>query len=270
LPSENAFSLFPHSPGVIRRTFLILPTIGEATERKLWREGLLDWDCFLRSKSVSGISSRRKERLDGGLHQASVFLERGEVAYFTRLLPSREHWRFLEEAGENVAYLDIETDGLGPKAVVTMVGVHRPSGSITLVRDIDLNEESLSASLRGCKMLVTFNGASFDLPMIEREFPFSMPRVPHFDLRHGCARIGLTGGLKSVERQVGIFRARELEYMTGEEAVYLWHLWKRKGNENALKLLKRYNLEDTKNLVPIAGMVYRQLRERALDAGAMV
>ncbi len=76
--------------------------------------------------------------------------------------------------------------------------------------------------------------------------------------------IGLTGGLKQVEKTLGIQRCREVEYMTGEEAVYLWRIWERKGRPNALKLLKRYNTEDTENLKPLADHAYRTLSGRLL------
>lgn len=38
-----------------------------------------------------------------------------------------------------------------------------------------------------------------------------------------------------------------------------------RGRENALRLLKRYNEEDTVNLVPIAEHVYETLKDRMLD-----
>ena len=109
---------------------------------------------------------------------------------------------------------------------------------------------------------MTFNGSSFDLPILSYHFPLAVPRVPHFDLRHACRRVGLTGGLKSVEKQMGIARAREVEFVTGEEAVYLWRAWERSGRPNALKLLKRYNEEDTVNLRPIAEHTYEMLKSR--------
>jgi uncharacterized protein YprB with RNaseH-like and TPR domain len=74
--------------------------------------------------------------------------------------------------------------------------------------------------------------------------------------------------LKGVEKRLGIARPREVEFVTGEEAVYLWHLWQRKGSENALKLLMRYNVEDTRNLVEVAQHVHRGLVLRAKEAMA--
>jgi len=252
---------------MIRRTFLFLPTVGASTERSLWRRGILDWDDFLDRENIDGFSAPRKRRLDQGIADARRYLDLNETNYFSRLLPSREHWRLYEHAKREVAYLDIETDGLGQGSIVTVVGICRHGRTTALVRGIDLNPGTLSQALRGTKLLVTFNGSSFDLPFLEREFPFAVPKVPHFDLRHGCARIGLRGGLKSIERQLGMARAQEVEYVTGEQAVYLWHLWERKGKQNALKLLKRYNEEDTKNLEPIAALAYERLMRSTVDCG---
>lgn len=249
---------------MIRRTFLILPSVGAKTERELWGKGVAHWDDFKDKDRLPGFSAARKDRLDHLLEDAADFLARRETGYFHRLLPTNEHWRLFGEMKEDAAYLDIETDGLGKDAVVTVVGVHRQGRDTTLVRGMDLDSRSLKQALQGCRILVTFNGSSFDLPMLEREFPFVVPRVPHFDLRHGCARVGLKGGLKSIERQLGMARPVEVEYVTGEEAVYLWRLWERKGKENALRLLKQYNREDTKNLVPIAEMAYYDLVTRTL------
>ncbi|MDD1743302.1 MAG: ribonuclease H-like domain-containing protein, partial [Methanomassiliicoccales archaeon] len=180
------------------------------------------------------------------------------------LLPSREHWRVYDEVKRDAACLDIETDGLGAGARVTVVGIYRNGECTTLVRGQDLTRENLAAALQGSRLLITFNGSSFDLPILEREYPFLIPRVPHFDLRHGCARVGLRGGLKSIEKQMGMHRGQELEYVTGEQAVYLWYAWERRGNLNALNLLKRYNEEDTANLAPIAERINQMLTEQTL------
>ncbi len=247
---------------MIRRTFIILPSVGTATERSLWRRGVGDWEGFLSAPRIKGFSEGRKKKLDSLLIEAERFLDSGHTQYFSRILPSSEHWRLFSEAGESAAYLDIETDGLQQGCKVTVVGVHREGTTRTLVLGQDLTSEALSRTLAGCSMLVTFNGSAFDLPILQYHFPFSLPPVPHFDLKHGCRRIGLNGGLKSVERSVGIKRDHIVEYMAGEDAAFLWKLWERRGNKNALNLLKRYNEEDARNLVRLAEVVSGGLERR--------
>jgi uncharacterized protein len=249
---------------MIRRTFLLLPGIGQIKERRLWENGVLSWEDFTERDHLEGISPYRKSRMDAELEMAMESWERGRTEFFSRMLPSGQHWRMYQRLRDDTAFLDIETDGLGPGTVITMISVHRRGETTTMTRGLDLNAENLKRSLEGAKMLVTFNGSSFDLPMIERELPFTVPKVPHYDLRHACPKVGLRGGLKQVEVLLGYRRPQEVAYVTGEEAVYLWHLWDRKGNENALNLLRRYNQEDTRNLEPLADTVYARLADKLL------
>jgi len=265
---DRVLYALPTERTMIKRTFLLLPGIGQVKERRLWEAGVLSWEEFSERRHVDGISDHRKEDLDRELGTAMELWDRGRSEYFTRLLPSGQHWRMYRRLREATAYLDIETDGLGPGAVITMVSVHRDGETVTLTRGIDLDARELERVLAGAKMLVTFNGGAFDLPMIEREFPFVVPRVPHYDLRHACPKVGLRGGLKQVEVLLGHRRPQEVEYVTGEEAVYLWHLWQRKGSENALRLLRRYNQEDARNLEPLAAIVYDRLAD-ALVGGCV-
>ena len=101
--------------------------------------------------------------------------------------------------------------------------------------------------------------------MIEAQFPGIVPAIPHVDLKHTLRRLGHTGGLKRIERELGIERDRRGEYMTGEDAVYLWRLWERRGKKNALDLLIEYNSEDCRNLKTLANYTYRNLRERVFE-----
>lgn len=249
---------------MIRRTFLLLPGIGQIKERRLWENGVLSWEDFTARNHLDGISPDRKARMDTELEAAMESWERGRTEFFSRVLPSGQHWRMYQRLRDDTAFLDIETDGLGPGTIITMVSVHKHGETTTMTRGQDLSSDNLKRSLEGVKMLVTFNGSTFDLPMIEREFPFTVPKVPHYDLRHACPKVGLRGGLKQVEVLLGYRRPQEVAYVTGEEAVYLWHLWERKGNANALNLLRRYNQEDTRNLEPLADTVYARLADGLL------
>jgi len=68
-----------------------------------------------------------------------------------------------------------------------------------------------------------------------------------------------------IEREMGIERDHRVEYMTGQDAVYLWRLWERQGKKNALDLLTEYNAADCMNLKTLADFAYRSLKMRSFD-----
>ncbi len=70
---------------------------------------------------------------------------------------------------------------------------------------------------------------------------------PHIDLRHLLSSLGLKGGLKSCERQLGLTRPG-LEEVDGFVAVLLWHDFRRRNDLQALETLLAYNVQDTVNL----------------------
>ncbi len=249
-------------------SFVFLDGIGTMRETSFWRAGVLTWDDFLRAERMPKMSQARKSSIDNELAEAKVRLARSDSAYFASRFPRREHWRCLGEFGRSVAYLDIETTGISPRSPITLVGVYDGSRMHTLVRGLNLDARTVRAILSSTHAIVTFNGASFDLPMLESQFPGSIPDIPHVDLKHPLAELGLTGGLKRIEREMGILRDKRVEYMTGEDAVYLWRLWEKKGNGNALELLTEYNAADCRNLQTLARHAYTRLRQRGFEASA--
>ncbi len=253
---------------MIRNTFTLLNGVGPTRESGLWRSGIRNWDDFLNERHIKGISAERKARMDSELILAHEQLRGGSPGFFSDRIRRREHWRCFKELGSSVAYLDIETTGLSRYAPITVVGISDGKRTHTLVKGKDLNHLNLRSILSSATMLVTFNGSSFDLPIIEHSFPGAIPRVPHLDLRNALRRLGLVGGLKNIEREVGLERDRRVEYMTGQDAVYLWKLWERNGNANALDLLVEYNACDCLNMRPLAELAYRDLRRLVFESTA--
>ena len=142
------------------------------------------------------------------------------------------------------AYLDIETTFSNR---ISVIGIYRPDlGTIQLVgggvRDLALYE-----ALEGVETLVTFNGSSFDLPVIRKCLFADLKRdFEHCDLLYVCRRRGLRGGLKKVEEILGIERATA--GITGWDAPRLWQRYEVRGDEAALATLLEYNREDVVNL----------------------
>jgi hypothetical protein len=95
--------------------------------------------------------------------------------------------------------------------------------------------------------LITFNGSSFDLPVIrKRLFADLRSEFAHRDLLHVCRRRGLRGGLKIVEQRLGI--ARATAGISGYDAPRLWDRYEVRGERSALDTLLAYNYEDVINL----------------------
>lgn len=250
---------------MIRNTFQLLPAVGPGKERTIWKDGVLNWSQFLERSSVKGIADKKKKSADTIIEECVNLLHERKILDLSARMPRTEHWRLYEEAHENVAYLDIETDGLSRDSLITVVSVHRTSGTTTLVHGQGLNEETLKNALSGASLLVTFNGSCFDVPVMRNSFPSLDLEIPHFDLRFACRRIGLTGGLKKIETMTGLCRDESLASVDGEDAVRLWRAWKRLGDQKSLETLIKYNRADTINLVALADIVYPALVRRCME-----
>jgi uncharacterized protein len=222
---------------MIENSFVFLEGIGLETERKLWEQGVSTWGDFL-SQDVVGISSKRKGYYDRKLVEAKKALQRKDVGYFSRILPQREMWRLYGHF--SCCFLDIEVDGAGEIIVVTLFDKFE---SKTLVRGMHLERGVLLKELSQYGMLVTYNGSAFDIPKIEK-FIGKKLAVPHIDLKALCHRLGLKGGLKEVERQLGIIRPQHLQ----GSAVDAWKAYLASGDREYLELLVEYNEADAVNL----------------------
>jgi len=249
---------------LIDRSFIFIPGVGERTERRLWDEGIDSWSAFLGRERAGPMKGARKERADSLIHEAAKRLELRDLSFFTDLLPSRETWRLWPTFGGNAAFLDIETTGTRRTSPITVVGVHDQRGYRIALRGRNLSTSAIKEMLDDASMLVTFNGLSFDVPIIEHHFPGSVPKVPHLDLLHLARRLGFRGGLKALELQLGMVRPQDVQGMSGEDAVRLWRLYERDGNTNALRLLLKYNMEDIKNLRPIAERLVEMMKDRVM------
>ena len=229
---------------MLRHTFLHVPGIGEKKERDLWSRGFVDWEAFERGHPRGAWRDLILERLDRERAAAD--------------LPKREAWRLGDELSAHTLYLDIETTGLSVDAdAITCIGVSDGSTVSAYVRGENL--ERFPDALDGVKLLVTYNGASFDLPVLARAFPqVDFTSFHHIDLRFPLRRLGLTGGLKGVERTLGIDRPDELVGVDGFMAVRLWRAH-RAGRDGALETLVRYCLEDVVNLRPLLAHAYNRL-----------
>jgi len=149
------------------------------------------------------------------------------------------------------AYLDIETTGLSSTdCIVTVIGMYICNGENAKVIQLvgkDITADSLLETLEGVKIIHTYNGSRFDLPFIYACIGVDLNQIfPHRDLMFDCWKNNLYGGLKAVERQLGI--ERRLKDMNGWEAIKLWWKYVDSFDLEALNKLLEYNREDVVNL----------------------
>jgi len=209
---------------MLKRTFIHLPGVGPRRETQLWRQGLATWEDFLGARRVRGLSRERLGRLKGELKRSLAHLK--DAAYFAGRLQAGEHWRLFSHFRPKTAYLDIETTGsVWPNLAVTVVGLYDGENLRQFVQGYNL--EKFPPQVREFDLLVTFNGAQFDLPVLRACFPRLCLPPAHVDLRFFLARLGFTGGLKKIEPRFGIHRPEEVDGLDGYAAVLLWERYQR-------------------------------------------
>src|SRR5208283_5836941 len=97
---------------MLRHTFIHLPGIGPHRERKLWSQGILDWNRFLEAAANGVLSKKMGQSAVPLLHRSLEAAAAGDPRFFHAHLPSRESWRLYTDFADKACFLDIETTGL--------------------------------------------------------------------------------------------------------------------------------------------------------------
>ena len=247
---------------MIENTFLHIPGIGMKTEQRLWEAGIHCWDDFTPSRPVK-LSPSRMDGINAALTESRRNLASGDPKYFAEALPANQHWRLFPEFRGSTAYLDIETTGLSPwDSEITTIALYDGESVHHFVSGRNLGD--FPGKIDKYKVLVTYNGKTFDVPFIEHYFGITLAHA-HIDLRYVLAALGYRGGLKGCEHQLGIGRG-DLADLDGYFAVLLWYDYVRNENEKALETLLAYNIQDTVNLETLMVIAYnRRVAEVPLD-----
>jgi hypothetical protein len=241
---------------MIQNSFIFMPRITQNKEKIIWSQGINCWDDFLKEKSIKGITEAKKPSYNRLIEDAKKHLYDENAGFFKSTVPTGETWRLYNTFKEDVCYLDIETTGY--YGDITVLGLYDGYNTKTFVKGESLFKDRIEEELSRYKMFITFNGASFDLPVIRRQFNIDF-NVPHIDLRFAAKKIGLSGGLKKIEQEIGINRAEEVQGVTGEDAVMLWRQYRATGEKKYLDLLVQYNEEDIVNLKQLSEYVIPRL-----------
>lgn len=244
---------------MLERTFLHIPGIGPQTERQLWRRGIAGWREALAAEAPApGFSPARWQLLRSHAADSLASLQRADHRYFSGVLPAGYHWRAWRAFRQRTAYVDIETDGGYGRNAITVVGIYDGQRVRSYVRGENLHEAA--EELERHSLLVTFNGAAFDLPLLRRAFPGVDWRHLHVDLRYALRQLGCRGGLKQVEKTLGLVREEAIRGLGGDDAIWLWQEYRR-GSQEALELLLQYNTADIENLERLLEWAFPRLCE---------
>jgi uncharacterized protein len=253
---------------VLRSTFQLAPGLGPTREHALWRHGIACWaDCerieaAAQARPIARMGGAALGSLRAAVDAAVSAHDAGDVNGLAALVPANEHWRLFDAFGAGAAYLDIETsDDVVGYAGISAIGVLDRDGPRLFLAGRDLHRFPEAA--QGWSLLVTFNGLSFDLPILRQAFPDWQPPVGHIDLRHVLGRLGHRGTLKQLEERLPALhleRPERLRGLSGSGASALFHRG-REGDREALRCFAEYNLYDTVNLRTLMAYAYNGLVE---------
>ncbi len=228
---------------MLSHTFCHIPGIGLKTEKKLWKAGITSWHDWRDPPPFASASCNFRVVPDL-LASSQEALAAGSADFFTKSLSAADQWRIFPHFRSETAYIDIETTGLDNTAEITTIALYDGEAVRTYINGRNLDD--FLEDIFSYKVLVSYNGKSFDVPFLERYFRIRLDHA-HIDLRYVLARLGLKGGLKGCEKQLGMNRGA-LDGVDGFFAVLLWQEYELLGNEHALETLLAYNIEDTVNL----------------------
>jgi len=223
---------------MLSSTFCHILGVSEKTEQALWSAGMHSWSSCL---PTTGVKLKPSTRDSWGqqIQESVNHQENLSPDYFAGKLPSKELWRLYHDFQQVAAFLDIETTGLFGGDITT-IALYDGVSIKHYVNGVNLHE--FPNDILNYRLLITYNGKSFDIPFIETFFKIRIPQA-HIDLRYPLKSLGLQGGLKGCEKQLGINRD-ELNDVNGYDAVLLWNEYKKKGNNAVLDTLLAYNIQD--------------------------
>ena len=240
-------------PNVLEGTFAHIEGMSLGAERQLWTQGFVTHDRFLQ---LASPPMRAKWYCQVVKTQAAV--RSGGIQQMAALLPKQEQWRLFGHG--STCYLDIETTGLSKTCDrITCAVLHSAARTKVFVNGINL--EKLPDAINEFDTVVTYNGKCFDVPFVEHFFQVRI-RCIHLDLRYILGSLGLRGGLKSIETQLGLQERKGTEGVDGAMAVALWRQYEAGGDLGALQKLVAYNYEDTARLEWIMAVAYNRHLQR--------
>lgn len=233
-------------------------------ERALWDRGCLTWQDALDGLNDLPFGAASRDIVRMVLNKSFEALENKEHQFFSKALGVSQAWRAWPSFREHCVYLDIETDGGHAGNAVTTIGIYNGSEFEVFVKG--QNMESFRDRISDFGMIVTFFGMGFDVPMLLKRFPRISLDHLHLDLCPTLREVGYKGGLKKIEKELGIARGEGTDGLNGRDAIILWRRYEKFNDERALATLIAYNREDVVNLETLSQIAYDRMREKTFGS----
>lgn len=230
---------------MLKNTFCFLKGISQKKEALLWKNKIYTWSDYANVYDRQISFFNNKSNIFEDAYNA---YNTKDVDFFIKKIPHDIWYRVAYSFPQDVIFLDIETTGLSfIYDEITVIGWMK-NGKY----DCYINGEStekLFTEIESSKAIITFNGSLFDIKFISVAFPELKIPECHIDLRFFARRLGLSGGQKKIETELGFRRTSDIAQIHGENAPILWYKYCR-GDMQSISTLIDYNFYD------IQGMAY--------------
>lgn len=232
---------------ILDQSLCLLKGVSPEYEIRLHRLGILTCQQLSINADIY-FSSRKADQLRDSFIEFKISRESHLVDWFVSHLPVGHRVRAIKAFQEESLFCDIETTGVCSSSKITCISSFFNGKLETFWQGHNLNE--FLHVWQKAKILVTFNGKRFDVPMICKHFNLSSP-PPQVDLMYEASHYGLRGGLKNIERLLG-YKRECLDCTNGKDAIVLWDSYCKTGNDRVLNQLIRYNQQDVQSLVALS------------------
>lgn len=170
---------------------------------------------------------------------------------------------------DDMLFMDLETTGLGPRALVFMAGIGFWEGSEFVVQHLVIENaedevgllEEFAERLSNFNMLVTFNGKGFDVPLLQKRYEHHGLNDPfgeefHLDLLRVSRRVfpGLNR-YKLTHLEQEIIHFERVDDVPGREIPPLWWKFQKNQNPSLMEKVVEHNRHDIISMVALVATV---------------
>jgi uncharacterized protein YprB with RNaseH-like and TPR domain len=205
---------------------------------------------------------------EGAHAHGNIPLHRALTADAAKLAGQARDGRLARIAPADFLFIDTETTGLGGAgSMVFLAGVARFDGSLLRLRQYLLPAPQYEGGLLGglaediatAGALVSYNGKSFDLPMLEARYILSrqepvLRKLPHLDLLHPNRRLfrGAFDSHRLVRMEVELLGFEREDDCPSAEVPQRYFRFQRSGDPTPILPVLRHNAWDVLSLVALS------------------